>query len=325
MSKGVKSRLSNITEALIAADRQPATPRVRGSGATSAPVALAAFSVDYQALERKVEELQAREGQPMMLALDLIDDGPFHTSPINPTRVAALRANLAVNPQSTPAVVRRKGDGRYEFVSGRHRRAALRDLQRNEMAVVVKEFSDDEAQRLVLFDNMFAPNLSDFEKYRGFEARQKSTKKTQKALAEEAGVSPAYVSYVFAFEELPPEALQALEAKPDVLTYRSAKALAKLLPEKQARVIEAVQLLVAGDERVKDAAAAVAWAAREEEAKPKPKAAAPVVVRSGRSKFAEVVSRNGAVTVRLADAGMAQSVQESILELLRKMAKDPAG
>ncbi len=308
-----KSLLSELTSQILS---KPAEPGPRRNRSVSAPIALL----------REVEE-RAERGTPLQLRLDQIDEGPFHVGALDPARVAALAENLRQNPQSSPVVVRRKADGRYELIAGRHRKAAFEHLQREEIAASVVALSDDEAERLVFFDNLLAPALSDYEKYLGFAQRQKSKDLSYAELARESGWSKSQVARFFSFARLPSEAIELLKTRPTALGANGAEKLVAFVQDHPQEVVEAVRALVeeraTQDEAIKQLAARLVG-----EAVPKAGAkrgAAPAAV-VGTQKlrvmhqdrvFAMVSVKGSRVAIKLSDEAEAEGAVNAIMNYLR--------
>lgn len=316
MSKGVKSHLSGITAMLQ--DAAPVTLRPRGSGAIGAPVQLAQLSAGYQQLQTKVQELESRAGRPVVLRLDALQPSRFQTAGLDEARVENLRANLEHNALATPVVVRTAGEGAYEIVAGHHRVEAFRRLSRQEIDAVIKDYADDEAMALVFFDNFLAPEIPDFHKYLGFEQIRRAGGMSQEALAKKAGVSRSLVTQLFSFERLPGPALELIAASPRAVGANLAQGLAQYAADQPERVTEAIRLVI---EKKLDQSKAVAMF-REEAPKPRAAPATPVVIRSGRKTFCDVLASGNRVVVRFKSAEDQARAAQAIEDLLRNLAKD---
>lgn len=316
MSKGVKSHLSGITAMLQ--DAAPVTLRPRGSGAIGAPVQLAQLSAGYQQLQTKVQELESRAGRPVVLRLDTLQSSRFQTTGLDETRVENLRANLEHNALATPVVVRTAGEGSYEIVAGHHRVEAFRRLNRHEIDAVIKDYADDEAMALVFFDNFLAPEIPDFHKYLGFEQIRRVSGMSQEALAKKAGVSRSLVTQLFSFERLPTQALELIAANPRAVGANLAQGLAQYAADQPDRVTEAIRLVV---EKKVDQSKAVAMF-REGTPKARATPATPVVIRSGRKTFCDVLASGNRVVVRFKSAEDQARAAQAIEDLLRNLAKD---
>ncbi len=316
MSKGVKSHLSGITAMLQ--DAAPVTLRPRGTGAIGAPVQLAQLSAGYQQLQTKVQELESRAGRPVVLRLDALRPSRFQTAGLDETRVENLRANLEHNALATPVVVRTAGEGSYEIVAGHHRAEAFRRLNREEIDAVIKDYADDEAMALVFFDNFLAPEIPDFHKYLGFEQIRRASGMSQEALAKKAGVSRSLVTQLFSFERLPAQALELIAASPSAVGANLAQGLAQYAADQPERVTQAIRLVI---EKQIDQSKAVAMF-REGVPKPRAAPATPVVIRSGRKTFCDVLASGNRVVVRFKSAEDQVRAAQAIEELLRNLAKD---
>jgi len=319
--QSVKGALADLTAQIFGENGAdaPATrigPRQRGSGAIGAPTELAQFSVGYQELERKVEALEGQQGRALRVRLDLCDDAPFHTSPLDLEQVARLRKNLAENGQSAPGIVRALPDGRYEVLAGRHRKAALIELGHEAWDVSIRDIDDDLAERLVFYDNLLAPSISEYAKYLGFARRRESRKLTLEELARESGVSRSLVGRLLTFGDLPAEARAIIEKAPEKIGAKLAEELAGLTPRHASRVTEAVALVVAG---TLQASKAPAWVVGLH-ATIRPAALPETVIKQGKATYAKLSRRAGQLVVRFTDPTEAVEVEDAIAELLRKRA-----
>lgn len=308
-----KSLLSELTSQILST---PAEPGPRRNRSVSAPIALL----------REVEE-RAERGTPLQLRLDQIDEGPYHVGALDALRVDALTENLRHNPQSSPVVVRKKADGRYELIAGRHRKAAFAQLQRQEIAATVIALTDDEAERLVFFDNLLAPALSDYEKYLGFAQRQKSRDSSYADLAKESGWSKSQVARFFSFAKLPVEAVDLLKTRPAALGANAAEKLVGFAKAHPGQVTEMVRALVeertTQDEAIRQLGALAASAEAATQDKP---SAAPRAAVVGTQKlrvmhqdrvFAMVSVKGSRVAIKLSDESEAEGAVNAIMNYLR--------
>ncbi|WP_066340885.1 ParB/RepB/Spo0J family partition protein [Azohydromonas lata] len=308
-----KSLLSELTSQILST---PAEPGPRRNRSVSAPIALL----------REVEE-RAERGTPLQLRLDQIDEGPYHVGALDALRVDALTENLRHNPQSSPVVVRKKADGRYELIAGRHRKAAFAQLQRQEIAATVIALTDDEAERLVFFDNLLAPALSDYEKYLGFAQRQKSRDSSYADLAKESGWSKSQVARFFSFAKLPSEAVDLLKTRPAALGANAAEKLVGFAKQHPGQVTEVVKALVeertTQDEAIRQLGALAASAEVATQDKPSAASRAAVVgtqklrVMHQDRVFAMVSVKGSRVAIKLSDESEAEGAVNAIMNYLR--------
>lgn len=278
---------------------------LKSSGLVSAP------SVeDAAAALPRLDGNGSTDGKPFLVPLSLINDSPYQTSPVNEDKIADLMKNLGKNPLSSPVVLRRGHQGRLELIAGRHRIEAYRRLGRQEIEATLRDLSDDDAEKLVFYDNLFAPSMTDFQKYLGFSQRKARLGLTQEQLAEESGVSRTVVSKLLSFDGLPESVLAALKENPQTIGANAAAdfvALAKMSPDLAVQAIYAIAL---GEMTQK---AALAWlkaggATKAETAKP---VATKALIKSGRQKYAELVQRENRLVISLntVDAGLYQELE----------------
>lgn len=278
---------------------------LKSSGLVSAP------SVeDAAAALPRLDGNGSTDGKPFLVPLSLINDSPYQTSPVNEDKIADLMKNLGKNPLSSPVVLRRGHQGRLELIAGRHRIEAYKRLGRQEIEATLRDLSDDDAEKLVFYDNLFAPSMTDFQKYLGFSQRKARLGLTQEQLAEESGVSRTVVSKLLSFDGLPESVLAALKENPQTIGANAAAdfvALAKMSPDLAVQAIYAIAL---GEMTQK---AALAWlkaggATKAETAKP---VATKALIKSGRQKYAELVQRENRLVISLntVDAGLYQELE----------------
>ncbi len=310
----VKKHLADITAALADTSIRPVKPR--GSGSIGAPVQLAQFSAGYQQLEAELERRRASEGRALQVALNDLQPSPFQTGGIQDERVQALVRHLSENRLNTPIVIRRglQGDG-YEIIAGHHRVAAYRQLGRAQIEAVLLDVDDAEARALVFFDNLMAPDLSDYHKYLGFAQLKKATGMTVEALARKSGVSKSQIASLLSFERLPTEALALIEQAPHTVGAKLAEELGKWAQERPQAVTQAVQQVVQGQLKQAQALNWVTGAVRE-----RAQADAPVVIRRGRQLFAQLQGRGAQLTLKFASETHRQQLQDRMEQWLREQA-----
>ena len=274
---------------------------------------------ELDGLRQRVADLESRAEKVQVLDLALIDDSPYQTSPLSEKRVQQLEDNLRENPWGQPILVRPKGGGRFETIAGHHRRAAMGRIGKTQIEANVKEFTDDEAQRLVLYDNLLSPDLSSYERYMGLAARAQKAGLNQSGLAKESGLSRGYISKLMAgFEGLPKDAHALLREKPVGLSSAHGEELCRLAQQHEAVVVEAVKLLVSGE---MDGGQAVRWAREKASNKKVEKSGAVrTVVKAGSKNFAEVTRTGGQLRVKLMKRDdLSEELERTIVEVLKKM------
>lgn len=259
------------------------------------------------------------QGTPFLIAITEIEDSPYQTIPISESKVADLVKNLATNPLSSPIVLRRLLDGKLQLIAGRHRMEAYKRLQREEIEATIKELNDDQAEKLVFYDNLFAPNLSDYEKYLGFAQRKKTKNLTGEQLAEEAGVSTATVSKLLGFSDLPETIHEALKKYPNTIGASNARDFVQLALNNQELSITAIEKIAAGEMTQK---AALEWIKFGGE-KPKKKSVETIEtpIKVGKTRYATVSLRSERLVVSFSSEDEALEMNYVIEKLLQERAK----
>lgn len=318
-----RDRMAQITKFMI---EQPQGGRAQqtGSAALAGPLKRLTDQdyAEMDGLRAKVLELTSRAEKVREIDLTLIDDSPYQSGPLSEKRVQQLEGSLRENPWGQPILVREKADGRFETIAGHHRREAMARLGHKTIEAMVKSFTDDEAQRLVIYDNLLAPDLSAWERYRGLAERSKTAKLSRSDLARESGLSKQYISVLMSsFEDLPQAAHDLLRSKPDALSAPNGAELSRLCQANEAVVLEAVRRATAEE---MDGSQAVRWA-KEQVSGKQVERAKPVrtVVKSGKHNWAEIVRTDGQIKINLVkNPGMSKKVEGLVLELLDRLSKE---
>jgi len=319
VSKAKRGVLGNLTSRL-------ATELAEGTAAGAAPLQrprsapghLLEFTGVTKELEQanqELAELRKQKASGFEVELSKLRTSPYQTGGLVEARVNALVANLRQNPLNTPIVVRETSEpGVYEIVAGHHRVEAYRILERETISAVLRQISDDEAERVVFYDNLLAPALSDYEKYLGFAQRQKTKQLSQEELAAEAGVSREFVAKLLAFQRLPQGAQDIIKESPRTPGFGGNffYTMAALDAKFAEKVVEAVQLVAAGKLTATAAPGWVTAAPRTERP-----AAERLVVKRGRTKFAEITSRGKQWSVTFTTEEDALRYRERLLSVVQ--------
>jgi ParB family chromosome partitioning protein len=196
-------------------------------------------------LKKKGQPQPAGEGSPSMPALPLRPDAdelvaqgaaseaPLSRIVVNPEiqpRLARtddqqerLTTSIAVAGKITrPVLVRLLDNGNLELLGGYGRYRSAFDLGWSTIPIRLIEADDAEAEILAVADNEGHTDLTDFEKGRQYaKILSRGKIKNQRALASRLGASLASVTRCLSFMKLPPQAIQYLEAHPDLVGGRS--------------------------------------------------------------------------------------------------------
>ena len=275
-------------------------------------------SADARASLPKLDGNSAIDGKPILVPLALICDSPYQTSLVSEAKVAELVENLERNPLSSPIVLRRNQDGKIELIAGRHRVEAYRRMGRTEIEATLRELSDDEAERLVFYDNLFAPSMTDFQKYLGFRQRRERLNLTQGQLAEESGIDRTTVSRLLSFDGLPEAVFSALRENPQAIGSIQAPEFVALAQQSPDLAVQAIYSIALGDMTQK---AAIAWLktggkVAEKPAKPEKFKA---LIKNGKQRYAELVRQGDKLVISLNTAD--KSIQDDLQAWLKNRAQ----
>lgn len=158
---------------------------------------------------------------------------PRHTFPEE--ELAELAASIKESGVLQPIMVRRKGDGIYELISGERRWRASKEAGLETIPVVIRNCSDQESLLLALVENLQREDLNPIETARAYSRMMNEFGLTQDAIAVKVGRDRSSVANFVRLIHLHPE-IQELVAG-GTLTTGHAKALLGLQStEEQLRV-----------------------------------------------------------------------------------------
>lgn len=223
---GIKDKLGGLA-ATFDGSRGPSV--ATDARARSAPVKLATFSQAFKEQEARLRELEQAHGMAIELPLSEIVENPLHAQirRLSHEQVNTLVEHLRENPLASPITVRRIEHG-YELISGRHRVEAFRRLGRTHIPAIIRDYSEEDAERALVFDNFIRPNLSDFERYLGIAALRDRLGWSYQDLKEQTGLSRSLISQLMSFSRLSPHAHEVLRANPAALSWKQLRQLIDL-------------------------------------------------------------------------------------------------
>ena len=119
---------------------------------------------------------------------------------------------------------------------------------------------------------------------------------------------------LFAFEQLPVDALEAISRRPESIGMNCAAELARFVREgKGSAVVEAVQLLVEGKLMQKEA---IAFAST----KPTARSTEVGKIKAGRSDYCQYYSRGSTLRIDFKNEALRAAAEEGVVEYLRTLA-----
>ena len=204
-----------------------------------------ATDVTLQVPNSAVATTEAKAGDSVHeIAIDLIDKSPHQPRLIfDPEAIDTLASSIEESGLISPITVRPLENGRYELIGGERRLRAHQTLGRKSIpGFVISDISATDAAIGALADNDAKRSLCDYERGKAYKralAMQTETGKpiTQGTLARRIGVSDATVSRCLAFFNLPNEALELLDAKPDLIGAKNAAILSTLAKKGHPRIV----------------------------------------------------------------------------------------
>ena len=290
--------------------------------AKSAPVRLVEFSKEFKDQERQLLEMEAAKGKPIEVSLDLLDDSPFQVRPIDLDAVKELAENLRENPLTTPIVCRKLEGGRYEIIAGHHRKQAFQVLGRQSIPVVVVDYSEEDTERALVFDNLVRSEMPDFYRYKSLSQLRDRHGWTGTEIADRTGISKTEVYNLMSFERLPPAVLEIVQSHPESF---SSWLVAKMVSSK-ARVNELTELCkrLAAQQISPQAAAASLKSSNAPTPKRPPSQEAQTQVTLGKS-VVEIRARPDRFTVKLPSGLVQQDKADTFNTRLAELVKEIFG
>jgi len=165
-----------------------------------------------------------------------------------PQELAELAASLKQSGLLQPVLVRRKGDGMYELISGERRWRAAREAGMETIQAVVRNCSDEESILLALVENLQREDLNPMEMSRAYQRMVNEFGLTQDIIAQRVGCERSSVANVIRLMNLPTEVQHLIEN--GQLSAGHAKVLLGVAsPAEQVRV---AQLVVARNLSVRE-------------------------------------------------------------------------
>ena len=228
---------------------------------------------------------------------------------LSATEFAELKANLAAFPLVNPVAVRALPGGTFELISGHNRVQAFVELGRDEIDANLVELGEEQVLPAAFYSNLLSPALPDYEKYLGFKNLQDATGKSQAELARESGVAKSMISMLFAFDQLSPATHALLLRQPQLVSATLAAKL-RVLPYAD----DAIASLAAGEVTAQQV---LATATGKNDKRTEDFKKETVVIRNGKSRFAEISVRGTTAIIRLTDEALMPSLLTKIEALIR--------
>ena len=157
----------------------------------------------------------------------------------SPQELAELTASLKQSGLLQPILVRRKGDGIYELISGERRWRAAKDAGLETIQAVIRNCGDEESVVLALVENLQRTDLNPMEMARAYHRMMNEFGLTQDIIAQRVGCERSSIANVVRLINLPSEIQQLIET--NQLSMGHAKVLLGLTSQnEQVRVAHIV-------------------------------------------------------------------------------------
>ena len=166
--------------------------------------------------------------------------------------LAELTASLKQSGLLQPILVRRKGDGIYELISGERRWRAAKQAGLETIQAVIRNCGDEESVVLALVENLQREDLNPMEMARTYHRMMNEFGLTQDIIAQRVGCERSSVANVVRLMHFPSEIQQLIET--NQLSMGHAKVILGLSDQNEqlriARLVVAKSLSVRETEKV---------------------------------------------------------------------------
>ena len=216
-------------------------------------IELTAYDDLFQTDESREEAKQSRIQDIPLSEIDEFPDHPFKV--LDDDDMAQLVESIQRNGVMTPAMVRRKEDGRYELISGHRRCRACALAGLTALKCEVRELTRDEAVIIMVESNLQRSVILPSEKAFAYKMRLEAMKRqgertdltsaplgqkltSREKLAENVGESHEQIRRYIRLTELVPEILQMVDEYR--IAFRPAVELSYLTDEQQYSLLNAM-------------------------------------------------------------------------------------
>jgi ParB family chromosome partitioning protein len=151
-----------------------------------------------------------------------------------------LTTSLKENGLLQPILVRRKGDGIYELISGERRWRAAKEAGLGTIQALIRNCGDEESIVLALVENLQRADLNPMEMARAYHRMMNEFGLTQDIIAQRVGCERSSIANVVRLIHLPSEIQQLIET--DQLSMGHAKVILGLPDQNEQRRV--AQLVV---------------------------------------------------------------------------------
>lgn len=186
-----------------------------------------------------IEKNYHKENIKYLSCDEIIDNKFIKTARIDKETIETIEKSIITNGLYNPLIVREsKTLGKYEVIIGRKRRIASKKLNKQEIPVVVKNYTDEEVLLILLCDSRENKNFNPIELALIIEKLNKSFHYKKKDIAEILHESTSQISNYVALLKMPKEIIY--EVSTNKLSFGHARAIARLNEKEMKTVLKKI-------------------------------------------------------------------------------------
>lgn len=186
-----------------------------------------------------IEKNYHKENIKYLTCDEIIDNKFIKTARIDKETIETIEKSIITNGLYNPLIVREsKTMGKYEVIIGRKRWIASKKLNKQEIPVVVKNYTDEEVLLILLCDSRENKNFNPIELALIIDKLNKSFHYKKKDIAEILHESTSQISNYVALLKMPKEIIY--EVSTNKLSFGHARAIARLNEKEMKTVLKKI-------------------------------------------------------------------------------------
>lgn len=206
MAKMPQRRLGRGLDSLISGPAAPVVPAADGGPVPVRETQDAGVPSDSGSGPDQSQSDRLAPGRPAEIPTGRIEPNPYQPrQDFDEAGIEELMASIQSSGIIQPVVVRPKGDGRYELVSGERRLRAAEALGLETVPAVIRDVPDDRLLEMALIENIQRRDLNPIEKGKAFRDFMARYHLTQEEAARRVGVDRASLANHVRLLDLPEE------------------------------------------------------------------------------------------------------------------------
>jgi ParB family transcriptional regulator, chromosome partitioning protein len=187
--------------------------------------------------------VQEANGQPLEIAVGLIDRNPYQTrTSFDPEKITELAQSIAATGVVQPITVRPLPNQRYQLINGERRLIASKQAGKATIPAILRVVSDEQAMEMTIVENLQRADLNPMEQARAYQRLSTDFKMTQEQMATRTGKERTSVSNFLRLLRLPESVQHKVES--GELSFGHARTLLGLsTPEQMIAAAQKVSTL----------------------------------------------------------------------------------